>query len=312
MSKNKTIWLALVTMLLWGSLFPMVKLGFAAYNVQSTADILLFAGIRFVACGAVICLFSAVRDRKSYRPVKKALLPILLSGLFAIILHYGFTYIGLEMTDSSKTALLKQIGALLYVCFSFLFIKEDRPTPQKIGGALVGFLGMIALNITAEGMSFYIGDLLILCASFCTVFSNVISKRVFAWVAPVTATGVSQLFGGLVLLIVGLLMGGRVSFSANSSLWIMAYICAASIVSYCMWFGIVKSGELSRLFIIKFAEPVFACIFGAFILRENIWRVQYLVAFLLISGGILLSHIGCGKHIKQEKKHGTDSTTKDR
>ena len=290
MRKTKTVWLALLTMLLWGSLFPMVKLGFSAYGVESTADILLFAGIRFVICGIVICLFAAARDKASYRPVKGSVLPILLSGVFAIVLHYAFTYLGLELTDSSKTALLKQIGALVYVCFSFLFIKEDKPTVRKILAAAVGVLGIIALNISSEGFSFSVGDLLILCASFCTVFSNVISKKVFQKVSPITSTGVSQLFGGIVLLLAGLFMGGRVGFGLDASLWIMVYICAASVVSYCIWFGIVKNGELSKLFIIKFAEPVFACLFGALILGEDIWKIQYLIAFVLISGGIWLSN----------------------
>ena len=291
MSKNKTVWLALLTMLLWGSLFPMVKLGFSAYEVKGTADILLFAGIRFVICGAVICLFCAVKDKTSYRPVKGSLVPILLSGVFAIILHYGFTYSGLELTDSSKTALIKQVGALFYVCFSFLFIKEDKPNTKKIVAAMIGFLGIIALNISADGFSISVGDLLILCASFCTVFSNVISKKVFVKVSPITTTGISQLFGGLVMLAVGLVMGGNVYFKWNASLWIMAYICAASIVSYCIWYGIVKNGELSKLFIIKFAEPVFGCIFGALILGEDIWKIQYLIAFLLISGSIWISNV---------------------
>lgn len=290
MRKNKTVLLALLTMLLWGSLFPMVKLGFSTYDVKSTADILLFAGIRFVICGGVICIFSAVKDRSSYRPVGQAIVPVLLSGVFAIILHYGFTYLGLELTDSSKTALLKQVGVLFYVCFSFLFIKEDKPTVKKIVASAVGFLGIIALNISSDGFSFSLGDLLILCASFCTVFSNVISKKVFKKVSPITATGISQLFGGIVLLAVGIAMGGNVRFCVNESLWIMAYICAASIVSYCIWFGIVKNGELSKLYIIKFAEPVFACLFGALILGENIWKIQYLVAFLLISGSIYISN----------------------
>ena len=293
MRKNKTLWLALLTMLLWGSLFPIVKLGFSAYDVNSTADILLFAGIRFVICGGVICIFSAATKPESYKHVGQSIVPILLSGVFAIILHYSFTYLGLELTDSSKTALLKQVGALIYVCFSFLFIKEDKPTVKKIVAAVIGFLGIIALNISTDGFSFSVGDILILCASFCTVFSNVISKKVFEKVTPVTATGVSQLLGGIVLLIIGIAMGGTVHFAWDSSLWIMVYICAASIVSYCIWFGAVKNGELSKLFIIKFAEPVFACIFGALILGENIWKVQYLIAFLLISGGILISNLRC-------------------
>ena len=263
---------------------------------ESTADILLFAGVRFVICGAVICLFVAIKDKASYRPAKTSLIPILLSGVFAIILHYGFTYLGLELTDSAKTALIKQVGALFYICFSFLFIKEDTPTVKKIVAAVVGFLGIIVLNISSEGFSFALGDLLILCASFCTVFSNVISKKVFVKVSPITSTGISQLFGGIVLLAVGFAMGGNVHFRWDCSLLILVYICVASIVSYCIWFGIVKNGELSKLFIIKFAEPVFACIFGALILGEDIWRIQYLIAFLLISGSIWFSNM---KHKKK-------------
>jgi len=86
-------------MLLWGSLFPMVKLGFSAYEVKGTADILLFAGIRFAICGGIICIFAAIKDKASYRPVKHSILPILLSGVFAIILHYGFTYLLCEYAD---------------------------------------------------------------------------------------------------------------------------------------------------------------------------------------------------------------------
>ena len=277
-------------MLLWGSLFPTVKLGFSLYGVESTADILLFAGIRFVICGAIISIFAAVRDRGSYRAAGGSIVPILLSGIFAIVLHYGLSYMGLELTDSSKTALIKQIGSLFYVCFSFIFIKEDRPTVKKCVAAVIGFLGIIAINVGPGGIGFSVGDLLILGSSFSIVISTVISKRVFAAVSPITATGISQLFGGAVLLIVGAVMGGGVGFRLDGSIWLMAYICAASIVSYCVWFGIVKSGELSRLFIIKFAEPVFACLFGAVILGEDIFKIQYLFAFLLISGGIWLSN----------------------
>ena len=121
-----------------------------------------------------------------------------------------------------------------------------------------------------------------------------IGKKAFASVSPITATGVSQLFGGAVLLVVGAAMGGRASFALDASLWIMIYICTASIISYCIWYGIVKSGELSKLFIIKFAEPVFACLLGAVILGENIWKIQYLLAFLLIGGSICLTHIKFG------------------
>ena len=286
----KNVIAAIVTMLLWGSLFPVVKLGFTKFSVETTADILLFAGIRFTICGAAICIFSLIKNKNSYESAGKNIFPILLSGVFAIILHYGFTYSGLEFTESSKTALIKQVGAIFYVCFSFVFIKEDKPSLKKFIAALIGFSGIFVLNIENGGFNFGIGEILILCASFCTVFSNVISKKLFKNVLPITATGISQLFGGVVMLAIGLAMNGKVILIFDYSLLIMAYICAASIVSYCLWFEIVKSAELSKLFIIKFTEPIFAAIFGAVILQENIFKIQYLIAFILTSLGIWISN----------------------
>ena len=289
----------MLTMLLWGSLFPVIKLGFAVYKVSSIADILLFAGIRFVICGAVICAIAALNEKKeAYKNTGKCIFPILLSGFFAVVLHYSLSYAGLELSASSKTALIKQVGALFYVCFSFVFMKEDKSTPRKILAAVIGFLGIVALNTGSDGISFSVGDVLILASSFCMVASSVISKRIYDRVSPISATGISQLFGGAVLLIVGFAAGGTVRFALDRSVWIMVYICFASTVSYCLWNTVLKSGELSKLFIIKFAEPVFACLFGALILNENIWKLQYLLAFVLIFGGIWISHVQ--KHTKKE------------
>ena len=287
-SKKRALLSALLVMLLWGSLFPIVKVGYSVYNIVTTGDILLFAGIRFTICGAVICLYSLSQGKHSFENIKTTIWPVLLSGFIAITLHYGFTYLGLNFTDSSKTAILKQIGVLFYVCFSFLFFKDDKLTLNKFLAVIIGFSGIVIINMDKKGFIFHLGDALIIAASFCTVFSNVISKKALVKVKPVPMTGVSQLFGGVLLLVIGLILGGNINFQWQK-IYILLYICAASVVSYCLWFTVVKNRDLSRLFIVKFAEPVFACLFGALLLGENILKIQYLFAFLMIAGGIYLS-----------------------
>lgn len=282
----------LLVMLLWGLLFPLVKLGYRVYGAESTGDILTFAGLRFTVCGAVICGGCFVKKRAQLAAARRVMPQILLSGLFAVILHYGFTYIGLKLTDSSKTAILKQVGVLFYICFSWLFIADDRVTLRKIAGAAAGFLGIAAANLSQSGISWHIGDVLIIAASFCTVISNVISKRLFAAADPICATGISQLFGGAALTAVGVMLGGSIH-AADGVFPILLFvgICAASTVSYCLWFVTVKRGSLSKLFIFKFAEPAFAGIFGALLLGEDVLSVRYLLCFLLICGGICISSV---------------------
>lgn len=288
----KTMFLSLVVMALWGSLFPMVKIGYRAFNIQSDSipDILMFAGVRFVLCGFLVCALSYFKKEKIAAPKSKNILNILIMGLFSIVLHYAFTYIGLSTTDSSKTALIKQLGALVYVCFAFLFFKNERFSILKIVGAIVGFSGIIAINYNPNGIVFSVGDILIICASFCTVIANIISKKSAEGNSPFWITGISQLSGGIILLIAAVIMGANMlNFTLKASL-VFSYICIASISAYTLWYYILKTNSLSKMFIIKFAEPLFACLFGAVLLGENIFKIQYLLAFVLISVGIALGN----------------------
>ena len=277
-------------MLLWGALFPLVKLGYRAFALETTGDILLFAGLRFTVCGAVICIGGLLRDRTRFIPLKGCWKGVLSIGLFAVVLHYACTYLGLRCAASAKTALLKQGGVLIYVCFSSLIFPDDRPTPRKLLGALMALIGIAAMNMSGGRLVWQWSDLLILGASLCTVISNVIGKRVFEEIDPIAATGVSQLFGGLVLLPAGLIAGGQLHPYGAGAWGLFALICAASIASYCRWYRLVRRGRLSGLFIIKFAEPLFAALFGALLLGESVWRLQYLMAFLLIAGGVCIAN----------------------
>ena len=72
---------------------------------------------------------------------------IFVLGLFSIVLHYAFTYIGLSLTDSSKTALLKQLGVLLYICFAFLFVRDEKFNKLKIAGLVAAGVAMVAVAV---------------------------------------------------------------------------------------------------------------------------------------------------------------------
>jgi drug/metabolite transporter (DMT)-like permease len=300
----KTLLLPLLPMALWGSLFPMIKVGYSTLSIDSGSipDILMFAAIRFTVCGAVICIISMGRKERIGSPLGKHVGLILLTGLFSIVLHYAFTYIGLTLTDSSKTAILKQLGVLFYICFAFIFIKSEKFSIFKIIGAAVGFGGILAINIGSGGISFSLGDILIILASVCTVISSILSALVVKDNSPFWVVGISQLGGGAVILIAAIAMGGKMpTFSLPGTLSFL-YICVASIAAYLIWTYLMRTVSLSRLFIIKFAEPLFACLFGAILLGEDILKWQYLLAFILISGGIILGNREQGRK-KQAEEH---------
>ena len=294
----QTILLSLIVMALWGSLFPFVKIGYEAFSISGTdiPSILMFAGMRFTVCGVVICAIALFKKDPLARPRASGIGIILLIGLFSIILHYTFTYIGLSATDSSKTALIKQLGSLVYVCFAFLFFKNEQFSMWKIVGALIGFAGIVAINFNPNGITFSLADILIVMASLCSVIANILTKKIAANHSPFWMVGISQLSGGIVLALAAAIMGADMLTFTWQSTAVFAYICTASTVAYVLWNYILKTSDLSNMFIIKFAEPLFACLFGAILLGENIFKIQYLLAFVLISLGIVLGN----KQVKRD------------
>ena len=289
-------------MILWGSLFPVVKLGYKEFGLNTAfiPDLIFFAGIRFVVCGTLLCLYNGVR--KTYKvDYGKKYIAIFLIGLFSITLHYACTYIGLSMTDSSKTALLKQLGTIFFICFSFVFIKEDKFSVFKMISAFFGILGIVILNFDSLKFSFGLGEFLIISASVCTVISNILCKKYTRDVNTLFVTGGSELTGGIILLIVGLSFGGALRVFTLGGLFITIYIVFATVVSYGLWYKTVQTSNLSYLFIIKLSEPLFAAIIGAIILSENIFKWQYAVSFVCIVLAVLISNLKMSLFIKNKQ-----------
>ena len=279
-------------MIFWGSLFPFVKIGYNAFSIDTEriGDIIMLAAMRFSACGIIGCVIAFLTGAKLEKPIGKSILNLFCVGLFSVVLHYAFVYVGLTLTNSSKAAILKQFSPLIYACFSFLFIKSEKFSIYKIFGAVIGFCGIFIINAGGNMNGISKGDILILLASLCTVISLIMSEKSVCGTSPLWVTGISQFLGGVLLFVLALIMGGKIpDFNAYSSA-VFAYICFASTTAYTLFFYVQKRILLSKLFIIKFAEPFFACIFSAILLKENIFRIQYPIAFVLISAGIVLAY----------------------
>lgn len=290
--KTVGVLLALLVCALWGSLFPFVKIGYAAFHIAGgdIPSIVLFAGARFTLSGVILLLFSAARERRLTLPPKQAVVPILLVALTSIVLHYSFTYVGLSLGEGSKSAIVKQVGFLFLSCFAFLFDKADRFTVPKLLSGILGFVGIIVTGLDGTGFHFAIGDAVLILASFCSVASFILSKKAMQHISPALLVAYSQLLGGVCLCVAGLALGGRITYVDARAAAVFGYICFASIVAYTLWNALLKVHDISKLSVIKFAEPLFAVIFSGLLLGEDILRPTYLIALVIILAAILLSH----------------------
>ena len=288
----KTIFLALIVMALWGSLFPMIKIGYGAFGIASShiPSIILFAGARFTFSGIVLVTIFSIGAKRLALPQKSEIAPIFGGMLTTIILHYTFTYVALAIGEGSKTAIVKQICFLFLGCFAFLFDKSDKFTVNKMIAAILGFAGIIATAYDGEAIVFKLGDLLLLLASACSAAGTIVSKRATQKISPVKFVAYSQLFGGIFLLLAGLILGGSLPVISVKSICSFAYICTASIIAYTIWNTLLKTNSISKLSIIKFTEPLFAVVFSGFLLGEDVLKLTYLIALLLMLAALVIEH----------------------
>lgn len=292
-SKTGCIITAMIVCLLWGSLYSFIKIGQPAFGIASgdIPSIMLFAGFRFVICGVVMVGIACAGQKKFVLPDKISVAPILWVALITIVIHYSLTYIALSIGQSSKAAILKQIGFLLLSCFAFLFRKEDKFTVNKLIGGILGFAGVIVVNISGMGFDFAVGDVLILFASFCSVAGSIISKNAYDKCNPVTVTAYSQLFGGIILVAAGLIMGGKLN-PGKSAMGVLVYICIASIVAYVLWNMLLKYNDMSFMSVLKFMEPLFAVFVAMLVFPETeSLKLEYLIAFVFIAAAVAVLNV---------------------
>lgn len=80
----------------------------------------------------------------------------------------------------------------------------------------------------------------------------------------------------------------------------MLYIIAATVVSYGLWYNVVQRYSLSKLFIIKMAEPLFAALISMLLPLNATLTWQHAVAFVLVGAAVVVSNVTFGKGNKVE------------
>lgn len=291
-NKVTAVLLAVIVSILWGTLFPMIKIGYKAFEIDNTevASILLFAGVRFLISGLILVAVDSKRNRKNELPNINKFKAVCIVSLLTVVIHYALTYTGLSLADSSKSSVLKQIAFLIVPCIAFLFRKDDKFSFYKVFATILGFSSVIIINLEGMNLVFGIGEILIILASFSSMFGQMASKNIYDKYKPTYIVAYSQLLGGVILVISGLIFGGSIGKISLQSIAVLGYICFASITANLLWNTLIKYNDMSKLAVLKSMDPLFASLFSALLLGENILKPTYLIATALIILAIAVSN----------------------
>ena len=293
---------ALLCCFLWGSAFPGIKIGYELWDISGsdTWRIMRFAGVRFFLAGLLVMLFASCARRKLLLPKKKELPKIMLLSAFQTIGQYVFFYLGLAHTGGVNSAVIDSLTTFFAILIAALFMRTEKLTARKMLGCLLGFSGVIIVNITSQGFSFSpLGDGLIALSALCYGVSSNLIKQYSQKHDTVIFSGCQFVFGGAVMMLIGqcgLMFSGESStVSANDlpkGVLMLVYLALVSSVAYTLWGLLLKRNDVSKISVFGFMTPVTGVILSALLLGEaDTLGIKHLISLLLIAAGICIVNL---------------------
>ena len=285
---------AMLCCLLWGSAFPLVKIGFSWLNISSE-DIpteILYAGLRFTLAGVIAIIITSLISGKFLRPTMKSLPKVFSLSMFQTILQYLFFYIGLSNTSGVKASVIEAMNVFVALIVSCLIFRMEKITSAKIIGSVIGFAGVVIINVSkgdlAGGLTLK-GEGFILISTVAYAFSSVLMKHWSNEENPMMMSAWQFLLGGIVMSILGFALGGRISGFDLKSVLLLIYLASLSAIAYSLWASLLKYYPVSRIAVYGFMNPVFGFILSAFLLGESeAFGLKSIVALVLVCLGIYI------------------------
>lgn len=262
------IWSALAAVyVIWGSTYLAI-----AIAVQ-TLPPLFSAGLRFCLAGVVLLAF--IGARRGLIVDRGQLVGASIVGLLLLVGGNGFVVLAERSVPSGLTALIIASVPLWIVIFRR--IAGDRIHPSTFAGVAVGF-GGVAFLVAGRGATGSVdpGGLgLLLVATVSWALGTFLAPRLRLPRDGLLSTGIQQLAGGLVLVVIGAAAGEVTHLEPSSwsapSLLAMGYLVVfGSLVAFTAYSWLLQHAPVSLVATYAYVNPVIAVLLGALILAEPI------------------------------------------
>lgn len=286
---------AITAAVVWGWAYPLIKLGFAEFGItpDMAGSKMLFAGVRFTISGLIILAIARIRglDFKVDRPASWWY--IILFALLNTTLHYACFYFGLSYSAGSRSAILNSLGTFLTVIFACVFFKSDRFNASKVIGCLVGFTGIMALNMGGSNSAevSYWGDTLIILNALCGAAAGLMTRGLGRRVNIFVGTGYGLAIGGALLIIAGVFAGGTLP---NITVWgcfILLLLIGISSIGFTLYNKLLSCNPVGKVAIYNSLIPVVGAVTSCLCLGEPFYW-KYLLSGALAALGIFIINAG--------------------
>ena len=291
---QRPVWVAIFAFtaaFAWGWAYPLIKLGFAEFGItpDQTGSKMLFAGVRFAISGLIILAMAKGAHRSFVMSTGvRGWAFIFIFALLNTSIHYACFYIGLSHSAGSRAAILNSLSVFTLVILACVaYPSTDRLNASKVVGCVLGFVGILALNIGGaySGGFTWLGDGMIIGNALCSAAAGLMTRKMNRHIDVFVGTGYSLLVGGILLAIPGLAIGGTVPMVTAWGIVILLLLIAISTVAFGLYNKLLSCNPVGKVAIFNSLIPVIGAVSSCICLGEPFYW-KYAFAAILAAAGI--------------------------
>ena len=207
-------------------------------------------------------------------------------------LPFSLIFWGQTQITSGLASILNGATGVTGVIVAGLFLSDERLTPTKLIGVIVGFFG-VALTVGIEALQNFdlrsLAQMAILLAGLSYSIAGVWAKLRLSGQKPeMNALGM-LLCSTVIMCPLALYIDGTPQFDLQISTWsallALAVICTS--LSYLLYFNILNRAGSGNLMLVTLLIPPFAITLGVLVLGESLAPIS-LVGFAFIALGLII------------------------
>lgn len=302
---------------LWGSANPGIKMGYEAIlpgDLKNFAGMMLFAGLRFSIAGVLTIIIYSIARRRFIYPKLNNVGRVLGVSAFQTVMQYIFFFYGVSQTTAVKSTILSGTSAFFAVIISCLIIRMEKMTVKKIIACLLGFGGVVILNLDGLNLQMTLtGEWFVIFSAIASAMASVLMKSFTKHEEPVILSGYQFFVGGIVMILIGVIGGAEAKLDTFAAWGWILYLAVLSAVAYAIWGTLLKHNPVSKVTIYSFMIPVCGVIISRIMIpSETIKSVpMLLIALALVPLGIFLINYSGSlipKFLRKKKPNGDEDS----
>lgn len=266
---NRGDWATLLTLaLIWGAAFFFISVA-----VRDVAP-LTYVWLRLTIAAAALWLFLWWRGEPLGLP-RRTWGAILVLALLNNAIPFALFGWGQTQIASGLASILNATTPIWGVVVAHLFTSDERITPRKLAGVLLGFGGvslMIGPGLLSSLGTGILAQLACVVAALCYAIAGVWARRFKAIGMPPVTVATGQLtMGALVMLPVAVFvdrpwLNAAPSLGAWAAIFALALVCTA--FAYVLYFRLIDSAGATNALLVTLLVPPTAILLGGLFLGE--------------------------------------------